>query len=153
MRNFVRATGEYTINSWNIINKNCTAAATAANLIELKKVVPGDIWIKYKVAVNEQDQNINTIPAHIAVVAYVPPDASELSVSDLMNQIILVEAEYNNKIQSVIKVLSVGAYNASEISVGMSFYNGKFIVVDQSPAAGNQGIDLHCDSWAIRRLK
>ncbi|MCK9169816.1 MAG: hypothetical protein M0P01_05325 [Treponema sp.] len=144
-RNFVRATGIYTINSWNIINKNRTDAATAENLIELKKVVPGDIWVKYKVAVNVQDTNKDTIPAHIAIVAYVPPNASELSASELMNQIILVEAEYNNKIKTVIKVLSIGDYNnnhlvsSREIYPGISFMKGS--------------LDLHCDSWAIRRLK
>ncbi len=116
---------------------------------QLRLVVPGDIFVKESSLA--KDNGIKR--AHIAVVAYVPPDASELPVSELMNQVILVEAEFNNKIQSVIKVLSLGDYNASEIPVGTSFYNGTFIVKDQSTVAGDQGIDLNCESWAIRRLK
>jgi len=92
-------------------------------------------------------QASGSLNAHIAVVAYVPADAAELSVDELMNRIILIEAEYNNKIQSVIKVLSVGEYNMGKIPLGKQIYLN-FI----TPKTGNE-INLNCQSWAIRRLK
>jgi hypothetical protein len=110
---------------------------------QLRLVVPGDIFVKESSLA--KDNGIKR--AHIAVVAYVPPDASGLSVSDLMNQIILVEAEYNNKIQSVIKVLSLGDYNESKIPLGFQIYQNF-----TTPKIGDK-IDLNCESWAIRRLK
>jgi hypothetical protein len=143
------------INSRDIINKNkeVTTTSTEIHRKQLLHVVPGDIWVKYKYPVAEQDTLVSATPpwrksaAHIAVIAYVPPNASELSVSELMNQIILVEAEYNNKIQSVIKVLSLGDYNNSEIPLGFQIYSNF-----TTPKTGDK-IDLNCKSWAIRRLK
>ncbi len=108
---------------------------------KLEKIVPGDIWMK------ESSKSPGSWNAHIAVVAYVPQNALELSVSDLMNQIILVEAEFTNKIQSVIKVLSVGDYNDSKIPLGLQIYPNF-----TTPETGDE-IDLNCKSWAIRRLK
>jgi hypothetical protein len=153
-RNFVRASGNYTINSWNIINKNHVDKETPANFHELQKVVPGDIWIKYKVNVDQQDLNKDSIPAHIAIVAYVPSNASELSANELMDQIILIEGEFTNKIQSVIKKLSVGDYDSSSLSVGTFIYDN-YTVIDQNISTPNvlDPIDLNCTSWAIRRLK
>jgi hypothetical protein len=110
-------------------------------LSRLEQIVPGDIWMK------ESTANPGAWDGHIAVVAYVPPNASELSVSELMNQIVLVEAEYNNKIQSVIKVLSIGDYNHN------SFVNPVKIYSNPDLSFPKDGLDLHCKSWAIRRLK
>jgi hypothetical protein len=144
------------INSWDIINKNkeVTTTSTEIHRKQLLHVVPGDIWVKYKYPVAEQDTLVSATPpwrksaAHIAVVAYVPPDASELSVSELMNQIILVEAEYNNKIQSVIKVLSIGDYNNSNVTASKQIYDN--FVLTPATLSGDK---LNCKSWAVRRLK
>jgi len=92
------------------------------------------------------EQAPGALNAHIAVVAYVPPDAEELSVDELMNRIILIEAEYNNKIQSVIKVLSVGDCNRKEVSRPLPFYTN-FSFGEEAT------LNLYCQSWAIRRLK
>ncbi len=142
------------INSWDIINKNkeVTTTSTEIHRKQLLHIVPGDIWVKYKYPVAEQDTLVSAptpwrkSAAHIAVVAYVPPNASELSVAELMNQIILIEAEYNNKIQSVIKVMSIGDYNQSEVVGPLTFYPSFSLGKDVE-------LDLNCTSWAIRRLK
>lgn len=123
----------------------------------LMKVIPGDIWMKDSSSENDVDANGNIDfqwNDHIAIVAYVPPNAAELTVDELMNQIILIEGEFTNKIQSVIKKLSVGDYNRGNIPVGREIYPN-FTVPDQiqqTPAVLDP-IDLNCASWAVRRLK
>lgn len=66
-----------------------------------------------------------------------------------MDNITLIEAEYTNKIQSVIKILTVGMDYNDLIPAGTIIYTN-FI----APVVGTkQGITLNCESWAIRRLK
>jgi len=88
-------------------------------------------------------------PDHIAIVASVPENADKLSIADLMNGMVLIEAEYTNKIQSVIKKLSVGMYNNGLVPKDTPIYPSF-----AAPAIGSvPGIPLNCQSWAIRRLK
>jgi hypothetical protein len=67
---------------------------------------------------------------------------------------ILIEAEYVSKVQSVIKKLSVGDYNSGNIPVGRQIYDN-YTVPDQDPSTPStlDPISLRCQSWAIRRLK
>lgn len=128
---------------------------TSVELASLKKrllqIVPGDIWVKD--STSSPDPSGDNMREHIAIVAYVPPNAAELSVTDLMDQIILIEGEYTNKIQSVIKKLSVGMYNGVGVPVGTQIYSN-FVMSDADPdTPGNQPLNLKCQSWAIRRLR
>jgi hypothetical protein len=140
--------GGWAYNADDILSKSneSITASTDEHFEALQKVVPGDIWVKDSPNKPNGDQD-EWKHNHIAVVAYIPPNASELSVSDLMNQIILVEAEYNNKIQSVIKVLSIGDYNHNNLTKDIEFYKGFSLSKDQA------SFSLNCQSWAIRRLK
>ncbi len=139
--NIIHTQAGYDENNYRKTKGSLTVEETALLKERLSKIVPGDIFVK------DSTSDVDTKKRdHIAIVAYVPPNASELSASDLMNQIILVEAEYNNKIQSVIKVLSVGDYNNSKIPLGFQIYSNF-----TTPKTGNE-IDLNCMSWAIRRL-
>jgi len=108
---------------------------------ELRRVVPGDIWVKDSATVQEEVTN-----DHIAIIAYVPPNAYELDAATLMEQIILIEGEYTNKIQSVIKKLSVGDYNQGNAIGPIQFYPAFSLAKDVE-------LGLNCQSWAIRRLK
>jgi hypothetical protein len=134
--------------AYDIISKRSetqapTEASTQEHLRQLKLVVPGDIWVKANTA-NGQKR------AHIAVIAYVPPNIDTyVDPLALMNDIILIEGEYTNKIQSVIKKLSLGMYNFNLIPQDTPIYPG----FDAPSVGANQGIPLNCYSWAIRRLK
>lgn len=141
-RLFVR-TGD---NAADVIAKNATDDANADYLEALRRVVPGDIWIKYSsVSVPQQSA---TTPSHIAIVAYVPSDPSITDSTTFMSQMILIEGEYTNKIQSVIKKLSVGDYNNNNVTVDKIIYSGfKLTPLTLLPDG------LRCRSWAIRRLK
>ena len=98
-------------------------------------------------------KGVTTWVAHIAIVAQVPEYTEGMSVDDYMNGIVLIEAEYTNKIQSVIRKLSVGDYNRGDIPVGRQIYNN-FMVLDQIHITSVlDPISLNCQSWAIRRLK
>jgi hypothetical protein len=114
---------------------------SAAYVAKLRKLIPGDIFVKRRA-------NTSSYSAHIAVVAYVPAKADELTGDELMNQIILVEAEFNNKIQSVIKVLSIGDYNNNNVTASKQIYDN--FVLTPATLSGNK---LNCQSWAVRRLK
>jgi len=84
---------------------------------------------------------------HIAIVASVPDDPENISDPQVfMDQIILIEGEFTNKIQSVIKKLSVGMYNNGTIPGETSIYSNYSI-------PKNESVGLNCQSWAIRRLK
>ncbi|MBU1081945.1 MAG: hypothetical protein KKB59_15790 [Spirochaetes bacterium] len=133
-----------------VVRRVVTPIGTAQPAIEeLRRIVPGDIFVKDSTTLPEAETD-----DHIAIVAYVPPNACELSATDLMSQIILIEGEFTNKIQSVIKKLSVGMYNGVGIPVGTEIYTG-FTVEDQMPNTPQvpDPINLNCQSWAIRRLK
>ncbi len=140
-RNMVRSN-----NANDVINKDRVSGATALNLEQLRRVVPGDVWLSYSVAVNQQDINVDNGPGHIAIVAYVPSNAHELDTETLMSEIILIESTFTNKIQSVINKLSVGDYNNNLVPGLINIYPG-FRVSE------NDRIGLNCQSWAIRRLK
>ena len=117
----------------------------ASMLNALRQVVPGDIWLKYSTVAASQN---GATPTHIAVVARVPDNP--YSISDpitYMNQMILIEGEYTNKIQSVIKVLSVGDYNNGKLTGPRSIYGEQFAL------GSDESLDLNCQSWAIRRLR
>jgi hypothetical protein len=125
-------------------NENCITVAekTTNDTVEaLRHIVPGDIWVKRSSA-------DGSYSSHIAIVAYVPPNADMLSRAELLDQIILIEGEISNKIQSVIKKLSMGMYDTKKIPNGIKFYDDNF-----TTPGGNEIIDLNCNSWAIRRLK
>jgi hypothetical protein len=64
-----------------------------------------------------------------------------------MDQMILIEGEYTNKIQSVIKKLSVGDYNHDNLTEGKTIYPSFTLDKDQDE------FSLNCKTWAIRRLK
>jgi hypothetical protein len=114
----------------------------------LRRVVPGDIWVK-------KSPTSEYWKAHIAIIAKLPDDS--YSITDpviYMSQMILIEAEYVSKVQSVIKKLSVGDYNSGNIPVGRQIYDN-YTVPDQDPSTPStlDPISLRCQSWAIRRLK
>jgi len=137
--------------AWTIIKKERSATATPEMLDALRHIVPGDIWVKESSIV--PDNGIKR--AHIAIIAKVPDDP--YSITDpltFMNGMILIEAEYTNKVQSVIKKLSLGDYNRGDIQVGTEIYE-KFTVLDQKPDTVDilDPISLNCKSWAVRRLK
>jgi hypothetical protein len=132
------------------INKVTTWTKTndpQPSIEDLRKVALGDIFVKQSNTSNQDDFN-----AHIAIVMSLPNDDMITDSLIFMNKMVLIEAEFNSKIQSVIKQLTVGDYNNNEVLVGTKFYGG-FIVEDQSSQLGNQGLLLNCQSWAIRRLK
>jgi hypothetical protein len=121
------------------------AALSAADkmvlLERLKKVVPGDIWMK------ESKSFPGKWDGHIAIVASIPTDASITDPIAYMDQMILIEGEYTNKIQSVIKKLSVGDYNHDNLTEGKTIYPSFTLDKDQDE------FSLNCKTWAIRRLK
>jgi hypothetical protein len=125
---------------------------------QLRKVVLGDMWVKDSRTDKPSDFTAPTDQAafspwrnnHIAIVASVPDDPENISDPQVfMDQIILIEGEFTNKIQSVIKKLSVGDYNRSEIPYNFPIYSN-FSTPKQGEGAK---IKLNCQSWAIRRLK
>jgi hypothetical protein len=134
------------LEGYSIISKGIEKdePTNAVHLAALRRVVIGDIWVKD--TSSDADTTGDAQRDHIAIVAYVPPNAYELDAATLMSQIILIEGEFTNKIQSVIKKLSVGDYNASNLLSSRSFYNDS-VVFPKS------GLELNCQSWAIRRLK
>ncbi len=103
----------------------------------------GDIWVK------ESTENVGLQRAHIAIIASVPEYTEGMTVFDFMNQMVLIEAVYTNKIQSVIKKLSVGDYNHNNLTIDKAIYTDPnyLIIKDQN------GFSLNCKSWSIRRLK
>jgi len=119
-------------------------SADSSMLESLRHVVPGDIWFKYR-TVNATSQTGAT-PSHIAIVSKIPEYSSNMTVMDFMNGMVLLEGEYNNKIQSVIKALSVGDYDHNNFTSVRVIYQGVTYLPD------DPNIDLHCASWAIRRL-
>ncbi len=110
-------------------------------LERLRMVVPGDIWVKDTSSTT--DPNGGAMREHIAVIAFVPSDSTITDLMVFINQMILIEGEFTNKIQSVIKKLSVGDYNQGNIPSGRSI--GYFTT--------DGVVSLNCQSWAIRRLK
>jgi hypothetical protein len=114
----------------------------------LRRIIPGDIFVKDSIngpgTTGDQDDECDN---HIAIVASVPGDPYAVSDPvDYMNQIILIEAEFTNKIQSVIKVLSLGDYNQSKVIGPLAIYSEFSLDKDAELA-------LKCQLWAIRRLK
>ena len=127
------------------VNEKATSSnAPMPSIEELRRIVPGDVFVKDSASLAETKMN-----DHIAIVAYVPDDPSITDPADFMSKIMLIEAEYTNKIQSVIKKLSVGMYNDNLVPKGTIIYSNF-----NAPIVGSaQGIPLNCQSWAIRRLK
>jgi len=133
--------------AYKIIDHAVNGAYAEDFLSRLRMVVPGDIWVKDSASESDISDEKKD---HIAIVAWVPANATELSDTDLMNQIVLIEGEFTNRIQSVIKKLSVGMYNGGEIPYSTEIYGATFITPAQGQGAK---ISLNCQSWAIRRLK
>ncbi len=75
------------------------------NKKQLMKIVPGDIFVKCSSARTDDEMD-----SHIAIVASVPDNAEELTVGELLDSIILIEAEISWRVQSVIKTFSLGDY-------------------------------------------
>jgi hypothetical protein len=81
-------------------------------------------------------------------VASVPDDPENISDPQVfMDQIILIEGEFTNKIQSVIKKLSVGDYNRNNVGEAKQIY--PIFTLKTGTLLPN---GLNCQSWAIRRL-
>ena len=121
-----------------------TAAEKADFLSRLKQIVPGDIWVK------DSTTNADGLwDDHIAIVASVPENPEIIQdIYTYLKSIILIEAEYTNRIQSVVKFISMYNYDMNQLTVadhGGVLYDGVSIPPD--------GILLRCNSWAIRRLK
>jgi len=104
----------------------------------LRTIVPGDIWVK-------QGLSVSSWSSHIAIVAQVPEYKDGMTAEKYMEGLILIEGEFNDKMQSVIKKLSVADYNLSNLTSPRTIYPG--IAFPQN------GLSLNCQSWAIRRLK
>jgi hypothetical protein len=115
-------------------------------LDSLRRIVPGDIWVKDTSSTD--DPNGDAWKDHIAIVAKIPDNSYSINdPATYMDQMILIEGEYTSKIQSVIKKLSVGDYNAGKL-VGPREIYGKLFEIGKEDS-----LDLKCQSWAIRRLK
>ncbi|BDC93196.1 hypothetical protein [Treponema bryantii] len=131
-------------------NYNTGWPEVAVNIIEKKdintsykkiyNIVPGDIFVKDSLSDSDERKR-----EHIAIVAYVPNDLSSYDIEELLDEIILIEAEYTNCIQSVIKTISLGDYHFNNLPKGTKFYPGFEIKTNAQ--------SLNCQSWAIRRLK
>ena len=135
--------------SAKVVGRNVEANDVQPDIEALRRIIPGDIFVKDSIngpgTTGDQDDECDN---HIAIVASVPGDPYAITDPvDYMNQIILIEAEFNNRIQSVIKVLSLGDYNQSKIPLGLMIYSNF-----DTPQTGDM-LDLKCQLWEIRRLK
>ena len=83
---------------------------------------------------------------HIAIVAFVPNDPAITDPLVFLDQMTLIEGEFTNKIQSVIKKLSAGDYNRGNVTGPIQFYPAFDLAQDVE-------LGLNCQAWAIRRLK
>ncbi len=148
-RNHVRAKGA-SQNSWDIININslpegATSVLTEENFNELKKIVPGDIFSEYG-CVKAQQETSDNGPKHIAIIASIPENLDEYkSIEDLMNNIVLIESTFTNKIQSVIKVQTLYDYYMKHNESEKTFYNQKLTF-------NTREYTINCGSFAVRRL-
>ena len=108
---------------------------------QLRKIIPGDIFVKESTkGVTEQHLQ----RSHIAIIANVPYDKEEnVTIDSFLNKIIIIEAEYGGSIQSVIKCLSLGDYNRSNVETPKQVYDNLKIYSDQP---------LNTESWGVRRL-
>ena len=134
--------------SAKVVGRNVEANDVQPDIEALRRIIPGDIFVKDSIngpgTTGDQDDECDN---HIAIVASVPGDPYAITdPADYMNQIILIEAEFNNRIQSVIKVLSLGDYNQSKVIGPLAIYSEFSLDKDAELA-------LKCQLWAIRRLK
>lgn len=109
-------------------------------LVDLRCIVPGDIFVKDGI----YDSEDNVKRSHIAIVAYVPSNVYDYSTEELLSEILLIESTFIAGVQSVVKIFSLGDYNSEENIRDLKVYPG----LDYTKSY----LKINCDSWAIRRL-
>lgn len=104
---------------------------------KLRCIVPGDIFVKASTVESYKKYGLRS---HIAIVASVPENSTELSAKELMEKITLIESTYAAWAQSVVKVFSLADY-----------YNKKSIEKVELYGHEEQ-FGFNCYCFAVRRL-
>lgn len=104
---------------------------------KLRCVVPGDIFVK---ASSEARYGTKGLRDHIAIVASVPENSTELSAKELMEKITLIESTYAAWAQSVVKVFTLADYYNKGSIEKVKLYNHE------------AQFGFKCYSFAVRRL-
>jgi hypothetical protein len=124
------------------------------SIAAMKKIVPGDIFVKNG-------------SSHIAIIAEVPTSEDYTAVTDsegnivendvnklkILDKFVIIEAEFWGRIQSVIKQLTLKDYALNGLGADQGFVGTRFYHDAYTVPTTTTSLNLNCTDWKVYRLR